>query len=99
MILKRIAKKKRMINEKDFIHIYAETYQTTIKEAEKVCANVFQLLKRLMYKEGREISFYKFGSFKQKTLKAKRVRHPITKEILTTQEKKVIKFCQTDSPF
>jgi nucleoid DNA-binding protein len=86
-----------MMNAKDFSRAYAERYGVPYKYAMHDCEKFWELLSKLLYEDKENITIYGVGSFKQLTKKEKKVRHPITKEIMTIPESVVIKFLQTSS--
>ena len=83
------------MNTDDVARYYAELFDTTIEDAAYICDTFITMLYKLLYEEKKNIKFYGFGSFKQKAFKEKRVRHPVTKEMITMPERKVVKFSQT----
>ena len=79
----------------DVARAYAQLFGATIEDSTYICETFLTMLYKLLYEEKRNIKFYGVGSFKQKIFKEKRVRHPITKEMLTMPERTVVKFSQT----
>jgi nucleoid DNA-binding protein len=86
-----------MINAKDFARAYAERFGVPYKYATHDCEKFWELLAKLLYEDRVNITIYGVGSFRQKTKAAKKVRHPVSKEIITIPESSVIKFVQTSS--
>jgi len=83
-----------MINAKDFSRAYAERYGVPYKYATHECEKFWELLGKLLYEDKENITIYGVGSFKQQTKKAKNVRHPATKEMMTIPESTTVKFTQ-----
>ena len=84
-----------MINAKDFALVYANKFNIPHKYAISECDKFWQVLAKLLYENEEDITIYGFGSFRQKILTAKKVQHPITKEITTIPQRRIIKFVQT----
>lgn len=85
-----------MINRKQFGRILAERYGITYRDSDRLCRNVFELLGNLLYKEKEDVIITGFGSFRHKTAKEKKVRHPGTGEIIITPEREFIKFTPSE---
>lgn len=83
-----------MIYTDDFIRLFAETNGITIKNSAIICKNVFQLMGKVIYEQNDDLAIRNVGIFKHKHFAEKKVRHPMTKEIITMPAHEVIKFKQ-----
>lgn len=86
-----------MINATDFSRLYAKTYKVSNEYGATICESVFKLLGELLYENKEDVSIYRFGSFKHKTMAEKKARHPKTGEMITIPERDVIKFKPTEA--
>lgn len=85
-----------MINRKQFGRKFAEKYGVTYQDAEQICRNTFELLGILLYEEKEDVVISGFGTFKHKTAKPKKVRHPGTGEIIITPQRDFVKFTPSE---
>lgn len=85
-----------MVNKSTFCKRYAKRYGTTIKDATALCESVFETLSYLLYEENEDVFIGGLGSFKQKHVGAKPVRHPITRQMTIVPARTVIKFNQLE---
>lgn len=85
-----------MINRKQFGRRFAETYGYTYYFSDKLVREMFEFLGTLLFKDGENVTIPGFGAFKHKTAKQKRVRHPLTKEMIVQPERDVVKFTPSE---
>lgn len=79
------------MNRKEFAKILADKYDIAQALACDMCDAVFNTLSEELDK-GEDVYIYNLGTFKQNLKKAKNVRHPITGEMMTIPERKVVSF-------
>lgn len=85
-----------MVNRRQFIRKFAETYGVTYYSAERLVKDVFELLGKTLYQEGEDVTIPGFGAFKHKTAKPKRLRHPGTGEIIVRPQRDFVKFTPSE---
>ncbi len=84
-----------MLTKEQFSRYFAGETGLTIKDSRIVCNAVFDALGVLLYDKGESVMIDGFGSFKQKIVKAHKVRHPATGELINVPEKVVVKFTKS----
>lgn len=85
-----------MINASEFSKLYAKTYGVSREYGTTVCRSVFDLLSKVLYEDGQDVSIYRFGVFNHKTLAEKKLRHPVTGETIKMPMRDVVKFRQSE---
>ena len=75
--------------------MYAQNYDVTYKEAEKICDNFFELLGMVLYELEEDVVIGNFGSFIHKKREKRYIAHPVTGELCLIPEKNKIKFYQS----
>ena len=86
-----------MMNSKDFALAYSVKYCVSYKCALRDCEKFWGLLKKLLYEDKENVTIYGLGSFRHQIKKARKVRHPETKEIIVIPESIKIKFTQSST--
>jgi len=79
------------VNKSDLVKYIAHEFFITKTESEKIINFIFQNISDFLSLDER-IYFRGFGSFRRVKRKAKRVRHPKTKKIITIPERWTIDF-------
>lgn len=79
-----------MLNKKEFVTKYAETYELTKKQAEKNIEEVIDMIQRAVVEDD-GVNFYGVMCFKKAIQPARQCRNPQTGELMTCAEKVIPK--------
>lgn len=81
------------MNRKEFTKKFAEKYGISIATSKEVC-KVFDFLAEVIDQEDK-VYLYNLGTFKHKLRKEKRVKHPVTGELINIPARDEITFARS----